>query len=155
VQYTAVRPAELGPAELGRWTELRVATGGPRNPFLSAEFARAVGAVRPAARVTVLEDGGRIVGFFAHERHGRVARPVGSGLADAEGLVLDSGVDVDVDVAELLARCGLAGWDFDCLVDGRLPRGTYRTRHESSPVIDLAGGYDPHLAALRERSKKG
>lgn len=152
MQYRAVRPAELGSVELQRWNEFRAATGGPRNPFLSAEFARAVGAVRPSARVTVLEDGGRIVGFFAHERHGRVARPVGSGLADAEGLVLDP--DVEVDVPELLGRSGLAGWDFDCLVDGQVPRGAYRTRRETSPVIDLAGGYGPYLAALKERSRK-
>ncbi|WP_300016091.1 GNAT family N-acetyltransferase [Pseudonocardia sp.] len=152
MQYTAVRPAELGAAELRRWTELRAAARGPRNPFLSAEFARAVGAVRPAARVTVLEDGGRIVGFFAHERHGRVARPVGAGLADAEGLVLEPGAEVDV--AALLGRSGLAGWDFDCLVDGQVPPGAYRTRRELSPVIDLAGGYDPYLAAVKERSKK-
>jgi CelD/BcsL family acetyltransferase involved in cellulose biosynthesis len=152
VHYTTVRPTELGPAELRRWAELRAGSEGPRNPFLSAEFARAVDRVRPAARVTVLEDGGRIAGFFAYERHGRVARPIGAGLADAEGLVLESGAEADP--AELLAHSGLAGWDFDCLVDGQVPRGAYRTRRESSPVIDLAGGYDPYLAALRERSKK-
>lgn len=152
MQYTTVRPGELGPAEIDRWTALRAAAGGPRNPFLSAEFAREVGAVRPAARVAVLEDAGRVVGFFAHERDGRVARPMGSGLADAEGLV--RAPDAAVDARELLRGCGLVGWDFDCLTDGHLPPGAYRTRREVSPVIDLAEGYDPYLERLRERSRK-
>ena len=147
-----LHPSDLGRTEPDRWTELLAAHPGPRNPFLSAEFACAVGRVRPAARVAVIEDAGEVVGFFAHERHGRVARPIGSGLADCEGLVLAPGRTVRV--PELLRRCGLAGWDFECLLDGQLPLEAYRTRVELSPVIELPDGSEQYRKVLRNRSAR-
>ncbi|MEJ3652918.1 GNAT family N-acetyltransferase [Actinomycetes bacterium KLBMP 9759] len=152
MRCSTVRPSELGAPELERWRGLLDGTGLLGNPFLAPEFAIAVGAVRPEARVTVFEDGGGIVGFFAHERHGAVARPIGHTLSDCEALVHAPGHAPAV--AELLRRSGLAGWDFECLVEGQLPRGAYRTQRQSSPVIELGEGYEAYVEALRGRSKK-
>ncbi|GAY12231.1 GNAT family N-acetyltransferase [Pseudonocardia sp. N23] len=152
MRFSTVHPRDLSTPELARWQDIRGAGTLPRNPFLSAEFAVAVGAARPGTRVTVIDDGATTVGFFAHERHGRVARPVGTLLADSEGPVLAPGTDVDM--AALLAHEGLAGWDFDTLADGLLPAGAYRVDAERSPVLDLSPGWDDYLATISARSKK-
>lgn len=152
MRFSTVHPRELSTPELARWRDIRAAGTLPRNPFLSAEFAVAVGASRPATRVTVIDDGATTVGFFAHERHGRVARPVGTLLADSEGPVVAPGAAVDM--AALLAHEGLAGWDFDTLADGLLPAGAYRVEAERSPVLDLSPGWDDYLATISGRSKK-
>lgn len=152
MRCTSVRPAELGSTELARWRELAAATPGPRNPFLSPEYALAVGEVRPAARVLVAEDAGTITGFLGIEDHGRVARPIGSGLTDCEGWTLAAGADVPAGPA--LRAAGLVGWDFETLLDEQVPEGAYRLRRERSPVVGLPDGYEPYLEALRGRSKK-
>jgi len=152
VRCTSVRPAELGSTELARWRELAAATPGPRNPFLAPEYALAVGEVRPAARVLVAEDAGQTIGFLAIEEHGRVARPIGSGLTDCEGWTLAAGADVPAGAA--LRAAGLAGWDFETLLDEQVPEGAYRLRRERSPVVAMPDGYEPYLEAVRGRSKK-
>lgn len=152
MRCTSVRPAELGSTELARWRELAAATPGPRNPFLAPEYALAVGQVRPDARVLVAEDAGQITGFLGIEVAGRVARPIGSGLSDCEGWTLAP--DADVPVAAALAAAGLVGWDFETLVEQQVPDGAYRLRRDRSPVVALAGGYEPYLEELRGRSKK-
>ncbi|WP_158703351.1 GNAT family N-acetyltransferase [Pseudonocardia dioxanivorans] len=152
MRFSTVHPRDLDRGDLDRLRAVRAAQPLPRNPFLAPEFALAVGAVRPQTRVTIIEDGSSTAGFFAHERHGRTARPVGWQLADSEGPVLAPGARVDM--AALLAHEGLAGWDFDCLADGLLPAGAYRVDAERSPVLDLSAGWDEYLAVISARSKK-
>ena len=57
------RPGDLGEPEVTRWRELQVATPSLDNPFLSVEFALAMGRLRNYVRVAVIEDDHRIVGF--------------------------------------------------------------------------------------------
>ena len=58
------RPCELGPAEIERWHRFQ-AEQRLTNPFLSPEFAIAVGAVDPTARIGVFSDGAEQIGFLA------------------------------------------------------------------------------------------
>jgi Protein involved in cellulose biosynthesis (CelD) len=150
VRCTSVRPAELGSTELALWREY--AQRGPRNPFLSPEYAQAVGEVRDAARVLVAEDAGQICGFLAIEQHGRIARPIGSGLSDCEGWALAPAASVPGGAA--LRSAGLIGWDFDTLLDEQVPAGAYRVRRERSPIIAMPDGYEAYLETVRARSKK-
>lgn len=152
MQCSTVRPADLGPAELQRWRDLVAAGPAPRNPFLAPEYALAVGAARPQARVLVLQDAGETVGFLAHEQHGTIARPIGEGLSDCEGFALAPGTVVPV--AQVLREAKLTGWDFDCLLAAQLPEGAYRVRREASPVVAMPNGYDAYLDELRGGSKK-
>jgi CelD/BcsL family acetyltransferase involved in cellulose biosynthesis len=55
----AARIRVIGPAELDEpaaeaWRELRAKSGLPANPFMEPEFTRAVGHVRPTARIAVV-----------------------------------------------------------------------------------------------------
>jgi CelD/BcsL family acetyltransferase involved in cellulose biosynthesis len=152
LRISVVRPGELGPDELARWRELH---GDPEqtNPFLSPEFAVCVGRVRPGARVAVLEEGPRIVGFFPHERGGlRVGRPIGAGLSDCQGLVHEPGLRWDP--RALLRACDLDVWSFDHLLAGQGPLVPYHRVRRPSPVIDVSDGYDRWLQD-RRRAYKG
>jgi 2-polyprenyl-6-methoxyphenol hydroxylase-like FAD-dependent oxidoreductase len=64
-----IHPQELGQAEIASWHSMQQATPELDNPFLSPEFAVAVGRARPDARVAVLMDGNSTLGFFPYERH--------------------------------------------------------------------------------------
>lgn len=151
MSVTVVHPSELGPSELDRWRALQRAVPALGNPFLAPEFTVAVGRLRPQARVAVLSEGSRIVGFFPFERralgHGV---PIAAGLTDAQGLVHEPGLEWDA--RELLRACGLATWEFDHLVDGQSPFAPFQTIHAASPVMDLGDGYAGYLAGLGDRA---
>jgi len=51
-----IRPDELGPAEIATWHSMQGATPPLADPFLSPEFARAVGRVQPDTHVAVLAE---------------------------------------------------------------------------------------------------
>ena len=148
-----MRPHELGAAQLDRWRELQSIDERMANPFLSPEFALAVGRGRPEARVALLEDGGCVAGYFAYE-HGwfGIGRPIGAGISDAQGVVHAIGLPWNAE--ELLAGCGLAVWEFDHLLGHQAPLAQCHAVSQRSPVIDLTGGYDAYLASHRHRAKE-
>ena len=153
MNVTVITPDELGATELTAWRAMQEATPALDSPFLSPEFARAVGHQRPGARVAVLSDGQRLLGFFPFERHRfGLGLPIGSGMCDSQGLIHVPGLDWDP--MELLRACGLRLWRYDHLAEGQTPFETEVVAREGSPVIDLRQGYDAYLAALRARSAR-
>jgi CelD/BcsL family acetyltransferase involved in cellulose biosynthesis len=117
------------------------------NPFLSPEFAIAVGRLRPAARVAVIDDGQHITGFFAFERQALGAGvPIAWGLSDCQGLVHAPGARWDAQA--LLKACGISVWQFDHLTAGQQGFSPYQAALHPSPVMDLSRGFTAYLAAL-------
>ncbi|MGA4837639.1 GNAT family N-acetyltransferase [Streptomyces sp. G45] len=144
-----VHPDELTGADLGLWSELRAATVTTANPFMSAQFSRAVGRTRPDTRVAVLRHRGTPVGYFPYQRspwgHGRA---LGLGVSDCQGAVLHP--DVLLDPRQLMRACDLNAWEFNHLEDGQDLFLPYATGQFASPVIDLSEGfahYENHLRA--------
>jgi CelD/BcsL family acetyltransferase involved in cellulose biosynthesis len=153
VPISVVRPAELGSAEITRWRSFQDQTDLLANPFLSPDFAIAVGRHRPGARVAVLADGPDITGFLPFERRGLgLGTPIAAGLTDLQGLVHAPGADWDP--RALLKACGVSAWQFDHLVAGQQPFERYQHAQTASPVIDLTQGYDTYYKALKSRSSK-
>ncbi|HUC58705.1 MAG TPA: GNAT family N-acetyltransferase [Streptosporangiaceae bacterium] len=145
MRVSVVRPAELGVSEVSAWHAMQDKTGELRNPFLSPEFAVAVGQARAEhglddVRVALLSDGSGLAGFFPFQR-GRLGagQPVGAGLSDCQGLVYAPGATWDA--SELLKSCGISVWHFDHLVSGQEPFSRYQVATAPSPVIDLKDGY--------------
>lgn len=153
MKITTVRPDELGPDEIACWHGFQRAVPGLDNPFLSPEFAVAVGDESPAARVGVLSDGGEVVGFFPFERRRLgVGVPIGAHVNDCQGLVHAPGVDWDP--GAVLRACGLAVWEFDHLVDAQAPFAPYLAERRPAPIIDLTDGFAAWEALLRGRSSR-
>ena len=129
------------------------ATPSLTDPFLSPEFAQAVGRFRPDAHVAVLADGQSITGFFPFERRRfDVGTPIGGWQSLSQGLIHAAGAEWDP--RELLRRCRLAAWQFDCLVVGQQPFEPYQTALAAVPAIDLSDGFDAYYARLQARSPR-
>ncbi|MFD6230107.1 GNAT family N-acetyltransferase [Streptomyces sp. NPDC060232] len=147
-----IHPADLSPADLELWGELRAMTAPEANPFMSPEFCQAVGRVRPGAKVAVVRQDGEPVGFFPFERGrwGR-GRAIGLGVSDCQGAVLRPGLAVDPH--ELLRASSLSVWEFNHLESGQDVFLPFATGRFASPVIDLTGGYAGYESLLRAGSR--
>jgi CelD/BcsL family acetyltransferase involved in cellulose biosynthesis len=123
------------------------------NPFLSPEFAMAVGRVRPGARVAVLTDGQSITGFFPFERR-RLGggAPICGWLTPRQGVIHAPGTDWDP--RDLLRGCGISAWRFDNLIIDQKPFMAYHSSITSSPTIDLSDGFEAYYAKLRVKSPR-
>ncbi|HET6214577.1 MAG TPA: GNAT family N-acetyltransferase, partial [Micromonosporaceae bacterium] len=92
----------------------------------------------------VLEDGGRIAGFFPYElRHRVVGKPIGYGISDCQGMVHEPGLDWDP--MALLRACRLPVWEFDHLMADQAPFAPYHAQRATSPIMDLSGGYSAYV----------
>jgi CelD/BcsL family acetyltransferase involved in cellulose biosynthesis len=146
-------PTELTKGDTARWREIQQSNPDLRNPFLSPDFSLAVGRARATARVAVVRDGGRTVGFLPFERRGRfVATAIGMGIADCTAFVHEPGFEWDA--RDLIRGCGLPVWEFDHLIAGQAPFAPHHTKRSGSPIMDLSEGYSAYLAA-RTRSHGG
>jgi CelD/BcsL family acetyltransferase involved in cellulose biosynthesis len=153
VRITVTRPGELGEPELEAWRAFQQQTPTLDSPFMAPEYVRAVGRIRPATRVAVLEEGNALVGFFPFERRGLgLGVPIAPSLTECQGVVHAAGVDWDP--GQLLRACGLAVWEFDCLVEGQQPFADYQLCRVPSPVMDLGRGFDDYLAERRRASSR-
>ncbi|MEU6482125.1 GNAT family N-acetyltransferase [Streptomyces sp. NPDC047017] len=152
------RPGELSAADRAAWTAMQSKAhlhGSPElaNPFLSPEFALAVGRCRRGVRVAVVREGGEPAAFFPFQRSAAgVGRAVGLGVSDCQGLVHRPGFSCDT--RELLRACRLAVWEFDHLAQGQRPFEAGASGIFPSPVMDVDRGYDAYLRELRSRSPK-
>ncbi|MCB5165031.1 GNAT family N-acetyltransferase [Streptomyces bambusae] len=145
-------PADLSAADVARWGELRDRTAPVANPFMSPEFCRAVGSVRPGARVAVVRQNGEPAGFFPFERGrwGR-GRAIGLGVSDCQGAVMRPGVTLDPHA--LLRASALSVWEFNHLEGGQDLFLPFATGRFASPVVELADGYAAYETRLRAGSR--
>lgn len=149
-QIDVIHPGELGPAEISLWHQMQNTTPSLANPFLSPEFAAAVGRHRGGARVAVLSDGSETVGFFPFERRRLgVGLPISGWLSACQGVVCWPSTQWSTH--ELLRGCGLSAWRFDNLLVGQKPFEAYHSAVTPSPVIKLGDGYLGNLRASAPR----
>ncbi len=148
---TVCRPDELGDAELTSWRRMQRETPGLGHPFLTAEFAQAVGSATRDARVAVIEDGAETVGFFAHHRNRvGVARPIGGRLNYRQGLVHTAGFDWSW--PELMHAAGLHAMAFTDLMGQQAATGGGLAAG-SAPIIDTSVGWDTYITGARRHSQ--
>ncbi|OON82340.1 GNAT family N-acetyltransferase [Streptomyces tsukubensis] len=158
MDITVLRPGELTAADRASWAAMQAKghlNGSPElgNPFLSPEFALAVGRCRRGVRIGVVSEDGQPAGYLPFQRTaGGVGRAIGLGVSDCQGLVHRPGLDWDA--RELLRGCGLAVWEFDHLTGGQGPFEEFATHSFDSPVMDVDEGYEAYLTELRSRSPK-
>ncbi len=144
-----IHPQELDAGAIADWLALRARLPAFGSPYFHPRFAQIVGQVRADARVLVLEDGGRRVGFWAlHRRPDGFARPIGQPLADENGPLLDPNASIDLADALRKARLGAAAFTgLPCPPQAVAP---FVCEVGESARIDLASGGASTLAALRE-----
>ncbi|EGX54757.1 hypothetical protein SZN_36314 [Streptomyces zinciresistens K42] len=162
MDISVYRPGELPAADRRAWTATQStahADGSPQlaNPFLSPEFALAVGRCGRGVRIAVAREdgpGSAPLAFFPYQRSpAGVGRAIGLGLSDCQGLVHVPGFEWDA--GALLKACGLAIWEFDHLAEGQRPFEQSVTGTFASPVMDVADGWEAYVGRLRARSARG
>jgi len=153
MRVDVIHPSELGPAEIATWHGMQRETLSLAHPFLSPEYAIAVGRFRPESRVGVLTDDQRTVGFFPFEkRRLGIGVPISGWLSACQGVV--HAPDVQWDARELVRKCGLAGWQYDNLIADQAPFDRYHSATDPVPAIDLSEGFDAYYAKLRIRAHR-
>lgn len=157
VKATVCRPADLGPAEVAAWHEFQAADMDLQNPFVSPEFAFAVGHVRADARVVVVEDGQEVVGFLPCSLGALGwARPIAPGFCDLQAFVHRPGLSWSP--GAVLGAAGLRCWRYDHLLraqaSGTSAPATPSTDTAQSWIIDLGDGWDGYVRwAKAERAR--
>ncbi len=152
MQVSVVPPGELGPLEVSAWRALQQDQAALSSPFLSPDFALAVGRARDDARVAVVEDSEGLAGFFAFQVGSEgIGGPIGAGICDAQAFVCRA--DLEWDPLWLVRSSGLTTWRFDHLRSEQSAFAPYHRALHASPVIDLSGGYQAFLAAVSTISK--
>ncbi|MCR8692920.1 GNAT family N-acetyltransferase [Rhodococcus pyridinivorans] len=151
MQITVVHPRELGESELATWRCIQHENPGVANPFLSPEFTLAVGRLRRQARVAVLSDGPKTVGFLPFELSAfGVGMPIAGRINGCQGVVHVPGLEWDAQ--QLIHECGMAVWQFDHLLSEQNAFASYHRRKSPSPIMDLSGGYDAFMTDLLRKS---
>jgi CelD/BcsL family acetyltransferase involved in cellulose biosynthesis len=149
-----VLPArELTPELTAHWTRCQASDPALASPFFCAEFTQAVGAVMNHAEVGVIEQAQRVIGFFPYLRcAGRIGKPIGAPMCDAQGVIMEAGAEWDA--AALVRACRLAAWDFDHLLAAQTPLAPYHRKSAASPIISCAGGYANYVEDLKARGSE-
>jgi CelD/BcsL family acetyltransferase involved in cellulose biosynthesis len=153
VRVALIHPRELGRSEIAAWHCMQRATPSLANPFLSPEFAMAVGRFRAGARVAVLTEGQSTTGFFPFERRRLgVGVPICGWLTPCQGVIHAPGVAWDP--RELLRGCRVSAWRFDNLVADQQPFMPHHSAIVPSAMIDLSDGFEAYYAKLRVKSSR-
>lgn len=127
------------------------------NPFFRPEFVLAVASVREDVFVTLVEQSGRLLGFFPFQRReDGVGIPVGGSLSDYQGLA--GSRFSEWATVNLLRASGLKAWQFDHLLAAQQVFPDYHETETESHVIDLTAGYESywnqHLKGIAELRKR-
>ncbi|MET0545187.1 MAG: GNAT family N-acetyltransferase [Caulobacterales bacterium] len=151
MRIEVVRPRDLGDAEIARWQTLQSADAETRSPFLSPGWAKIVDSVRPDIRVAVIEDAGRIVGFFPAQRTSRfAAMGCGTPLCDYEGVVGEPNLNVNPVALARALRVDRIDFAFVPTKQHNFAQLSKET--VVSHVLDLSGGIG---AFFEQRKKEG
>jgi CelD/BcsL family acetyltransferase involved in cellulose biosynthesis len=152
VRHHLVAPTELDSALIDTWHALQATNERFSSPYFTPEYTKLVAEVRSDVRLVIIENGGRTVGFFPHQRGSLgLGKPVGGPFSDYHGVICAPESDWSVDT--LLRAAKLSAFPFNHLVDdhaGRfLPYSTIATR---SPQMDLHGGYSSYVENRRPKT---
>jgi CelD/BcsL family acetyltransferase involved in cellulose biosynthesis len=156
MQVTVVRPSDLGKSEAAQWRAFQSSSLMKSHPFLSLTYVKAWGEANANARVTVVEDNGRIEAFIPYEiGDGKIASTIGGGQTAVDGVV-SSGAPLDM--RTIIKKSGLRGWRFSRAPVDQKALDPYRYRDardwRSVSYVDLSGGYDKYLSDLSDGFKE-
>lgn len=147
--YRLIAAGDLDATLIEAWRSIQSGRPVFESPYFCPEFTQAVGCVRDDVRIVVIENDGRPIGFFPHQRAGwGRGRPVGGPLSDYHGVIAPPGCEWQLQ--DLMRAARLSVWSFDHLVDGAGKFETHVTGRGSSPQIDLSGGYERYARGRRE-----
>ncbi len=153
MKYEVIQGHELTPVLVARWAQIQETDAALANPYFRPEFTQAVAAVRDDVQIGILTDGGATLGFFPfHHNRGGIARPIGLGLSDYHGVIVDQNTKLTTE--ELLLGCNLIRWEFDHLIASQQQFNDFHTTVTHSPIIDVSQGLEVYESSLDKSGRK-
>ena len=153
MKYEIINGKELSLSLVHRWAEVQLSNADLLNPYFCPEFTQAVAAVRNDVKVAVLTKDREVVGFFPfHYSRGGIARPVGLGLSDYHGVIIEP--DIEWTAEKLIRGCNLVRWDFDHLLASQKQFAHFYRDVSKSPIIELSEGIGTFEASLDKSGRK-
>jgi CelD/BcsL family acetyltransferase involved in cellulose biosynthesis len=153
MKYEVIHTSELTPCLIENWVAIQQADHHLASPYFRPEFTQSVAAVRDDVFVGLMQKGSDVVGFFPfHLKRGGIARPVGLGLSDYHGVVVEP--DAQWNVNDLLRGCKLVRLEFDHLLACQHQFGTFHTKVEESPIIDVSQGFEKYAESGDKSGRK-
>lgn len=147
--YEVVPARSLTSDLVAAWISSIPLTGDWASPFFRPEYTLAVAAVRDSVDVCVIRRGRDAVGFFPFERIGKgIGRPVGGSMSNFQGVICAP--DAPWDAVALARAAKLTTLKFHHQVQSQPQFDAFTTQRASSPIIDIAGGWDAYLALRRD-----
>jgi CelD/BcsL family acetyltransferase involved in cellulose biosynthesis len=144
-----VRPSAVPSGIKLRWRAALMAYPCWSSPFLTPEFAIAVGAERQDARIIIARDQHGHIGILGvHKRPDGYARPLGAPVSDHQALITEPGFEADI--ADILKAAGLGALPFTGLNDPKHQVSNRQNHTTNSQIADLSAGPDRYFAQQRE-----
>ncbi len=142
-----VKPHDLQPSDAARWADIRQVAG-LASPFLSPDWvrecARADGPDSRRARVAILRDHGRAVGFLPARVSRFAAQPVGAPMCDYQGVAMEAGYSFQP--RALVKALGVHRLDFDTQIASQAEMAPFMRGRTVSHVACLRQGFDAYAA---------
>ena len=149
VTYRVIAANELDATSIDAWRAIQSKNSIFASPYFCPEYTRLVGEVRDDVRVVVIENDGRIAGFFPYQRSFLcMGKPVGGPLSDYHGVI--AGPDARWEIEPLMRAAKLSVWSFNHLVDDTRKFDSHVDVRTSSPQIDLSSGYAAYVNGRRD-----
>ncbi len=143
----SLNPGELKPDHWDAWSHWQSSNDELDSAYFHPSFAQCVAGVRDDVEVAVINDGGEFVGFFPFQRRGKnMAKPLGGRVSDYQGVIGKNGLVLCP--KQLVRSCKLSVWDFDHLLVSQSSFREFHDETDSSPYMDLAGGFDAFKQSL-------
>ncbi|HID82978.1 MAG TPA: GNAT family N-acetyltransferase [Chromatiales bacterium] len=153
MKISAIPAREMDKTLQQRWQEIQASNPALANPYFCVEYTEAVAAVRDDVFVGIMEEDNRVVGFFPFQRKSKkIAGPVGGRLSDYQGVIISP--EQEWSVEDLMQGCDLNIWDFDHLLAAQQPLESFYEKIASSPVMNLAEGFERYVQIKRESGSK-
>ncbi|MBI9099180.1 MAG: GNAT family N-acetyltransferase [Spirochaetaceae bacterium] len=153
MKYSIIPAKDISQDMITRWSEIQELSESLISPYFCHEYTEAVSAVRNDVYIGLLEDEGRIKGFFPfHKNSHGIARPVGLGLSDYHGIIAEP--DVKWNVETFMHKCKIIRWEFDHLLAEQSEFSPYHTAVSDSPIIEVNKGIEYYVASLGKSERK-
>lgn len=144
---------DLTPELVACWAQIQKTDPALVSPYFRPEFTQAVAAVRDDVQIGILRDHNESIGFFPfHHKRGGVARPIGLGLSDYQGIIAKQNTKWTTE--ELLLGCNLIRWEFDHLLTSQKQFAAFHNQVSCSPIIDVSQGIDTFESSLDKAGRK-
>lgn len=147
--YRIIAVNEIDNALLEIWRAIQSRNEAFASPYFCPEFTLLAGEAIDDVRVVVIENEGRVTGFFPYQRSFLgMGRPVGGPLSDYHGVIAEA--DAEWEIEPLLRAAKLSVWSFNHLVDESHKFDAHVEVRSSSPQIDISLGYAQYAQGRRE-----